>query len=531
MFFYPVRALLPLLLILIYFSINSADETGQISPASPLIQDYKLFDVNNIRTWSTNYGSFFRNPVTSNSGFEWPKDSGSFAIYAAGLWLGAKVNEETRVAIAEYASEFGPGNINPLTHLAEDSSDSLFKVYKIGEGGNYADYQNWPGQLGAPVDSIGNPLLIGDQTLWTVYNDADTSVHINMGSLPLGIEVQQTVFGWKREFHYLNDVVFIKWLIINRGFNSLDSLFISFWCDAELGNSPDDLTGCDTTLALGFCYNGSDNDYEYGQHPPAVGFQVLQGPIASSLGSTAIYQGRKIKDFRNEPMSSFVGYIHNNTINGNPHGPIEFYRYMKGQWRDGSPITYGGMGIDPGNPHTLYMFTGDPESGNGWLQSRESDVRLLENFGPFHFMQGDSQEIVIAAFIGRGTSNLNSVTVLRNIAGDLKSLYEEYLYKEGRSYHPEPPEPPIPKELGLFQNYPNPFNSSTTIKYQLPIPRTVRLEIFNAAGQRVATLVNEPQEPDEYEVVWDAGGLASGIYFARLRVAQYVFTKKLLLLK
>ena len=63
MFFYPVRALLPLLLILIYFSINSADETGQISPASPLIQDYKLFDVNNIRTWSTNYGSFSGIPL------------------------------------------------------------------------------------------------------------------------------------------------------------------------------------------------------------------------------------------------------------------------------------------------------------------------------------------------------------------------------------------------------------------------------------------------------------------------------------
>jgi hypothetical protein len=533
MFFYLIRIQISLLLILIYFGINSAGETGQISPASPLIQDYKMFDVNNISAYITNYGSFFRNANTGNSGFEWPKGSGLYAIYAAGPWIGAKVNGEPRVAVAEYSYEYRPGNINPLTHLPEDPADSIFKVYKIGEGGNLDDYQNWPGQLGAPVDSLGHPLLIGDQTLWMVYNDSDPSAHVNMGSLPLGVELQLTVFSWGR-YTAVENVIFLHYLIINRGINHLDSVFFAIFCDPDLGNSSGDLVGCDTTTSLGYCYNSTDNNGDYGEHPPAVGIQILQGPLVPAVSDSGYFLGWKRPNSRNLPMTAFIYYNGNNANNGNPQTPREVYYYMQARWRDGTHITYGDYGINPNAPVTNYMFSGDPESGEGWLDSSPADRRLFLSSGPFDMLPGDSQEVVIAALIDRGSSNLNSATRLKEQAAFLNHFYDEYGYQlfRGSPYTPpQPPEPPIPERLGLFQNYPNPFNSRTTIKYQLPIPRIVHLDIFNAAGQKVATLVNESQEPDEYEVVWDVGGLASGIYFARLRVAQYTFTKKLLLLK
>jgi hypothetical protein len=59
----------------------------------------------------------------------------------------------------------------------------------------------------------------------------------------------------------------------------------------------------------------------------------------------------------------------------------------------------------------------------------------------------------------------------------------------------------------------------------------VKLEIFNIQGQLVATIVDERQEANSYTYTWDASGLASGVYFASLRVEQYQLTKKLLLLK
>lgn len=68
----------------------------------------------------------------------------------------------------------------------------------------------------------------------------------------------------------------------------------------------------------------------------------------------------------------------------------------------------------------------------------------------------------------------------------------------------------------LLGNYPNPFNPSTTISYRLPADTQVTLEIFNLLGKRVRTLVDTRQQAGTYQVVFDAGSLASGIYLYRL---------------
>jgi hypothetical protein len=500
-------------LMFLIISFLYAGENSRISrPVSPLVQDYKLFDVNNISAWITNYGSIFRKPLTGNSGFEWPKGSGIFAIYAAGPWIGAKVNGEPRVAVAEYSYEYRPGNIDPVTHQPADPNDPQWKIIEDD-----------------------HPVKLGHRSLYAVFNDADTNGHVNMGSLPLGVELQLTVFGWHTYNTEIENVIFLHYLIINRGINNLDSVFFAVFCDPDLGDSGDDLVGCDTSTSLGYCYNGSDFDGDYGEHPPAVGIQFLQGPLVPAVSDSGYFLGWKKPNSRNLPMTCFIYYNSNNTNYGDPQNTAEVYHFMQGRWRDGQRITYGVNGTNPLNPPTNYMFSGDPESGEGWLDLPFlGDRRLFLSSGPFDMLPGDSQEVVIAALIDRGFSNLNSATQLKEKARFLKHFYDEYGYQlfRGSPYNPpQPPEPPIPERLGLFQNYPNPFNSRTTLKYQLPIDRTVRLDIFNAAGQKVATLVNESQEPDEYEVVWDAGNLASGIYFARLKVAQYVFTKKLLLLK
>ncbi len=91
----------------------------------------------------------------------------------------------------------------------------------------------------------------------------------------------------------------------------------------------------------------------------------------------------------------------------------------------------------------------------------------------------------------------------------------------------------------LEQNYPNPFNPRTIINYELParsaggpITNFVELSIYNVLGEKVATLVSQNQTAGKYQVEWDAGGLASGVYFYRLVTARgYESTKKLLLVK
>jgi hypothetical protein len=89
----------------------------------------------------------------------------------------------------------------------------------------------------------------------------------------------------------------------------------------------------------------------------------------------------------------------------------------------------------------------------------------------------------------------------------------------------------MPTEYSLHQNYPNPFNPSTTIGYGLPQRSRVTLAIYSTLGQRVALLVNGDNEAGYHEVTFDGSGLASGVYFYRIQVGNFVQTKGLLLLR
>jgi hypothetical protein len=89
----------------------------------------------------------------------------------------------------------------------------------------------------------------------------------------------------------------------------------------------------------------------------------------------------------------------------------------------------------------------------------------------------------------------------------------------------------IPVNYALEQNYPNPFNPVTTINYSLPKDGLVKLVIYNAIGEEVATLVNEQKEAGRYELQFNSSGLASGIYLYRIKAGEFIQTKKMILLK
>lgn len=89
----------------------------------------------------------------------------------------------------------------------------------------------------------------------------------------------------------------------------------------------------------------------------------------------------------------------------------------------------------------------------------------------------------------------------------------------------------VPKTFFLDQNYPNPFNPSTIISYNVPTADKVLLEVYNSLGQRVKTLVDKEQTSGTYNVKWDASRLASGVYYYRIKVGDFVLTKKAVLIK
>lgn len=93
----------------------------------------------------------------------------------------------------------------------------------------------------------------------------------------------------------------------------------------------------------------------------------------------------------------------------------------------------------------------------------------------------------------------------------------------------------------LALNYPNPFNSVTTIGFCIPRwsyegadwlnRRLVTVTIYNAAGEKVTTLVSEHLSAGSYKYDWEANGLASGVYFYKLEADQFTQTRKMLLVQ
>lgn len=94
----------------------------------------------------------------------------------------------------------------------------------------------------------------------------------------------------------------------------------------------------------------------------------------------------------------------------------------------------------------------------------------------------------------------------------------------------------LPTSFRLYQNSPNPFNSSTAIKYQLPKPSHVRIEIFNIIGQKIATIVDRKQNAGYSIVHWDGKdtrgqSVGSGVYFIKMSTDAFTQSNKILLLK
>lgn len=89
----------------------------------------------------------------------------------------------------------------------------------------------------------------------------------------------------------------------------------------------------------------------------------------------------------------------------------------------------------------------------------------------------------------------------------------------------------IPAKYLLLESYPNPFNSSTTIRYTVLTAGPVTLDIYDILGRKVQTLLDISQPAGEYQSVWQADKVGSGLYFAKLKAGGQSKSTKLILLK
>jgi hypothetical protein len=420
------------------FSHVRLSTQGTRPPVVQVVDTGTEIDVNQVAMFVTNVGSFAFDLGAGNSGLEFPKGTGKTCVFAAGLWMGAKVGGQTRVTVAEYSQEFAPGPMIGGTAAPDQPSYRVYKLSRTNTAG-WADYVTNAAPLGAPVDTISGtvvPHILGDQMLWAVFNDADPSRHTNNAgnSTPLGVEVQLTAFAFETPVE-LASTVFLSYKIINKGGNTLDSTYVSIWSDPDNGNAADDLVGVDTTLSLGYCYNATPQDNIYGSRPPAVGFDFFLGPTVG--GDTLA-------------LTSFNKYV-NGT---DPNSKEQSYNYMKGLNADGSPV------IDPTTGLvTKFTNPGDPvpAGGVGWLDNNPADRRLMLSSGPFTMAPGDTQIVVTAVIVGQGGDNKSSIKALK--------FYDQFAqdaFDLGFDL-PSPPPTPIVEAQGLNRKVVLTWDSGSTV--------------------------------------------------------------------
>jgi len=415
------------------------------------IDDTGQFNVNRIRCDMENNGLIVSD-FSGRSGLEWPKGSHTYAVYASGLHLVGKVNGEIRTACADWSSERTPG---PWGSDSLHPGRKLFSVYR-GDLANPLqndDFQNWPVELGAPwvdVDQDGiydplphgpdHPEFIGDQVIWYVSNDGDSTSHILFYTAPLGIEVQTTVYGFNRR-NVLGDIMFVKELIINKSDHVIDSMYVGLWSDPDLGSGEDDFVGCDSTLGMGICYNDG-RDYVYETtigSTPALGYDIFQGPMVPSPGDTAISFGQIHLNMKNLQMTSFVPFL-----NAAPNWDWsktseEVFNHIRGLRYDGKPYPIGATG----NSH--FVFPGDPlkdtsRNDDEYIykdQLASGNIGFLMGSGPLTMAPGDSQEVVYGIFMASDGGPLRSYTKLKEVDQIAQHVYD--------SQFTNAPPPPVPE--------------------------------------------------------------------------------------
>ncbi|HKW15642.1 MAG TPA: YCF48-related protein [Candidatus Krumholzibacteria bacterium] len=151
----------------------------------------------------------------------------------------------------------------------------------------------------------------------------------------------------------------------------------------------------------------------------------------------------------------------------------------------------------------------------------------------------------LAGFSIVRSSGGDHVTIAENLVVTTRSFHDEHL-RPGTTYEYQliavdrdgsytqsmPVTVRIPDaSVELLPNQPNPFNPVTTIRFVVPEKVRVTISVHDVAGRVVATLLDDVREPGSHEITWNANGMASGVYFARLRAGKTEVSRKMVLLK
>jgi len=257
-----------------------------------------------------------------------------------------------------------------------------------------------------------------------------------------------------------------------------------------------------------FCW-GLRNPWRFSQDP------VTHNIFVGDVGQGSWEEINIINAGKNYGWHCYEGthYYPNSDCNytDNFIAPVTQYYHYNGECAVTGGYVYRGSRIPCLNGK--YLF-GDYCTGKIWQLQRNSDGNYYSS------IVGRAPSYILAFGIDKD----NELYVL---CGNRKIYRINDYYSIGNCENDI-----ITSEYFLEQNYPNPFNSNTLIKYQIPVESFVKLNIYNLLGEHISTLVNENKNAGQFEILWDAKELPSGVYCSVLETNGGIkIVKKMVLVK
>ena len=357
--------------------------------------------------------------------------------------------------------------------------------------------------------------LYGDQTYYWIFNDKG-NVHTESQGEPIGMEIRAQAFAFSTNDE-VNNMTFNNYVLINQGTQTLTNTYMCQWVDSDLGGISDDYVGCDVQRGLGYTYNGDAFDEAdsfspgYGENPPAFGVDFFEGPYqdadsidnplttnfsdaVDSLGipyeGIGIGYGDGIVDNERFGMRRFIYFNWGSGPNTLPTQAGHFYNYMRGFWKNGQRMAYGGDGLSATTGADLeisadYMFPGDTDPFSwgtegtvvdDWSEAQSEnppgDRLFLQSAGPFTLEPGDYNNITVGMVYARaeGGDPFESVKLLRLADDKAQALFDNCFEIVSGPDAPDVTVQELENELILYLTNDNPLSNNVGEGYKAVDP-------------------------------------------------------------
>ncbi len=345
-------------------------------------------------------------------------------------------------------------------------------LVSAGAGNSVVSRSEWTAEVKSFAATTNTGFSQVEEIATTSFSDLTAFT----GHIPLGLQVAQTIYGFKNTGFALVDYA----ITLDSAFPALKGVYVGLWSDVD---APDkDNRNSPANDKVGFALKGK---------APFIFDSSITGTENPLLGAMILGVAK--------PIVSWW------TAEDDPQNEADMYSYLQGNVN----------GTDP---------------------EQASDFRFLLSYGPINLQPGETVHLPVTIAqspqLSDFADNLNDAQEF--FTEELGGITIKKLSSEGRVGMAAMTK--LPETFQLYQNFPNPFNPETQIQFDLPQAAEVKLHIYNTVGQLVRNLVDRAYSTGSHKVVWNGRNdqgqlLSSGLYVYQIQAGDFKARRKLLLLK